>query len=251
MTSPNPPSTLLQRFACARLSGPCLPKSCPGVSATLTTTAFARSSLRGLRSAPDHRTRRALLHLSYSCAPQITYAALVTHGPTRTFGLSTTERYEHLLDSVNRSYRSAEWSSKPGRASSRNLCREDGAMGELLAALAAQLLVVPLLDRLRAVAAIPPSRGWSRVRPGDPNWPSPTEWDGLRQRVGGRLIAVQLPLQPRREAPIGEACRIDTGAMAVPIAGVRFGYSTTRTRPHRNNRAQPFPARPSRSVALR
>src|SRR6516165_3712798 len=186
----------------------------------------------GLRSAPDHRTRRALLHLSYSCAPQITYAALVTHGPTRTFGLSTTERYEHLLDSVNRSYRSAEWSSKPGRASSRNLRREDGAMRrrELLAALAAQLLVVPLLDRLRAVAAIPPRGGWSRVRPGDPNWPSPTEWDGLRQRVGGRLIAVQLPLQPRREAPIGEACRIDTGAMAVPIAGVRFGHSTTRRR---------------------
>jgi hypothetical protein len=29
----------------------------------------------------DHRTRRALLHLSYSCAPQITHAALVTHDP--------------------------------------------------------------------------------------------------------------------------------------------------------------------------
>ena len=37
-----------QRFACARLSRPCLPKSCPGVSATLTTTAFARSGLRWL-----------------------------------------------------------------------------------------------------------------------------------------------------------------------------------------------------------
>src|SRR6516164_447080 len=37
----------------------------------------------GLRSAPDHRTRRALLHLSYSCAPQTTHAALVTHGPAR------------------------------------------------------------------------------------------------------------------------------------------------------------------------
>jgi hypothetical protein len=34
LTSPNPLSTLLQRFACARLSRPCLPKSCPGVSAT-------------------------------------------------------------------------------------------------------------------------------------------------------------------------------------------------------------------------
>ena len=48
LTSPNPLSTLLQRFACARLSRPCLPKSCLGVSATLTTTAFACSSLRWL-----------------------------------------------------------------------------------------------------------------------------------------------------------------------------------------------------------
>src|SRR5215472_4934514 len=38
----------------------------------------------GLRSAPDHRTRRALLHLSYSCAPQITHTALVTHDPNQT-----------------------------------------------------------------------------------------------------------------------------------------------------------------------
>ena len=48
LTSPNPLSTLLQWFACARLSRPCLPESCPGVSATLTTTAFVRSSLRWL-----------------------------------------------------------------------------------------------------------------------------------------------------------------------------------------------------------
>src|SRR5258707_6135519 len=33
----------------------------------------------GLRSAPDHRTRRALLPLSYSCAPHTTHTALVTH----------------------------------------------------------------------------------------------------------------------------------------------------------------------------
>src|SRR5215468_10354614 len=39
----------------------------------------------GLRSAPDCRTRRALLHLSYSCAPQITHTALVTHDPNRKF----------------------------------------------------------------------------------------------------------------------------------------------------------------------
>src|SRR5215217_7497874 len=48
LTSPNPLSTLLQRFACARLSRPCLPESCPGVSATLTTTDLGRSSSRWL-----------------------------------------------------------------------------------------------------------------------------------------------------------------------------------------------------------
>jgi hypothetical protein len=48
LTSPNPLSTLLRRFACSRLSRPWLPKSCSGVSATLTTTGFARSSLRWL-----------------------------------------------------------------------------------------------------------------------------------------------------------------------------------------------------------
>jgi hypothetical protein len=40
----------------------------------------------GLRSAPDCRTRRALLHLSYSCAPPILMTALVTHDPKRSFG---------------------------------------------------------------------------------------------------------------------------------------------------------------------
>src|ERR1700704_3267294 len=40
LTSSNPLSTLHRRFACARLSQPCLPESCPGVSATLTTIAF-------------------------------------------------------------------------------------------------------------------------------------------------------------------------------------------------------------------
>ena len=35
LTSPNLISTLPQRFACARLSRPCLPGSCPDVSATL------------------------------------------------------------------------------------------------------------------------------------------------------------------------------------------------------------------------
>src|SRR5262245_15223950 len=68
LTSPNRISTLLQRFACARLSRPCLLGSCPNVSATFTTIALTTAACGGLRSAPDCRTRRALLHLPYSCA---------------------------------------------------------------------------------------------------------------------------------------------------------------------------------------
>src|ERR1700676_4509221 len=48
LTSSNPISTLLQRFACARLSQPCLSESCPDFSATFTTIAFDDSSLRWL-----------------------------------------------------------------------------------------------------------------------------------------------------------------------------------------------------------
>src|ERR1700678_4301111 len=39
LASSNPISTLHRRIACARLSQPCLPESCPGFSATLTTMA--------------------------------------------------------------------------------------------------------------------------------------------------------------------------------------------------------------------
>jgi len=33
-----------------------------------------------------------------------------------------------------------------------------------------------------------------RVRPGDPDWPSPVEWNRLKEAVGGRLINVESPL---------------------------------------------------------
>src|ERR1700680_4593028 len=48
LTSSNRISTLLQRFACARLSQSCLSKSCSDFSATFTTIAFDNSSLRWL-----------------------------------------------------------------------------------------------------------------------------------------------------------------------------------------------------------
>src|SRR5262249_27633667 len=58
LASPKPLSTLLRRFACARLSRPCLPESRPGVSATLTTTALDRSGLRWLEiSTPMPNTK--------------------------------------------------------------------------------------------------------------------------------------------------------------------------------------------------
>src|ERR1700730_53516 len=48
LTSSNRISTLLQRFACARLSQSCLSKPCSDFSATFTTIAFDDSSLRWL-----------------------------------------------------------------------------------------------------------------------------------------------------------------------------------------------------------
>src|SRR3974390_668293 len=53
------------------------------VSATFTTIALAIAACGGLRSAPDCQTRRALLHLSYSCAPPVLMAVFVTHDPQR------------------------------------------------------------------------------------------------------------------------------------------------------------------------
>jgi len=38
------------------------------------------------------------------------------------------------------------------------------------------------------------ARAASRVRPGDPAWPSDADWDQLNQKVGGRLFKVQSPL---------------------------------------------------------
>src|SRR5215467_10920149 len=48
LTSSNQISTLLQWFAYARLSRPCLTGSCPDIPATFTTLAFDHSSLRWL-----------------------------------------------------------------------------------------------------------------------------------------------------------------------------------------------------------
>ena len=46
----------------------------------------------------------------------------------------------------------------------------------------------------------------SRVRPGDPAWPSEASWDRLSRDVGGRLVKVQSPLAACLEAPSSPSC---------------------------------------------
>src|SRR5229473_7730290 len=67
-------------LACRNLV-PALPQRSP--PSLLTTAACG-----GLRSTPDCRPRRVLLHLSYSCAPPCGPAVLVTQDPSRTLGRS-------------------------------------------------------------------------------------------------------------------------------------------------------------------
>ncbi|MGK6311920.1 FAD-dependent oxidoreductase [Neorhizobium sp. DT-125] len=55
----------------------------------------------------------------------------------------------------------------------------------------------------QALAADHPA---SRVRPGDPQWPSEAGWSRLRENVGGRLISVRSPLDACRSAPSDARC---------------------------------------------
>jgi FAD binding domain len=49
-------------------------------------------------------------------------------------------------------------------------------------------------------------RSASRVRPGDPGWPSAADWNRLGREVGGRLIEVRCTLATCVDAPSGPAC---------------------------------------------
>src|SRR5215471_5858480 len=46
----------------------------------------------------------------------------------------------------------------------------------------------------------------SRVRPGDPAWPSAALWDRLKRDVGGRLIEMRSPFAVCRDDPVGLPC---------------------------------------------
>jgi FAD/FMN-containing dehydrogenase len=47
----------------------------------------------------------------------------------------------------------------------------------------------------------------SRVRPGDPDWPSPAQWDALKQQVGGRLLKPQSPFADHASPGYAEALK--------------------------------------------
>src|SRR5260370_8028523 len=78
----NPLSTLLQRFACARLSQSYLSKSCSDFPQRSPPWLLTAAACGGLRSTPDCRPRRALLHLSYSYASPCEPALVVTQDPS-------------------------------------------------------------------------------------------------------------------------------------------------------------------------
>jgi FAD/FMN-containing dehydrogenase len=73
---------------------------------------------------------------------------------------------------------------------------------------AASIPLVPgisagVLGPTRAAAVARPT---SRVRPGDPAWPSEASWDRLNRDVGGQLVRVQSPLAACMAAPLSPGC---------------------------------------------
>ena len=71
-------------------------------------------------------------------------------------------------------------------------------------ALAAIPSVTPMIPRLR-----------SRVRPGNPGWPSPEQWGRLNQSVGGRLLRPRSPV---------EGCANNDAACSEAIAQIKNPY---------------------------
>jgi FAD/FMN-containing dehydrogenase len=75
----------------------------------------------------------------------------------------------------------------------------------LLKGMAAMIALQPdWLSRAAANAATAP--GFSRVRPGDPAWPSAESWAKLKDAVGGNLIAVEPPFVACATEPKGAGC---------------------------------------------
>ena len=64
---------------------------------------------------------------------------------------------------------------------------------------------LPLMST--AAAQQPPTPATlRRPRPGEPGWPSEAEWEGLKAKIGGRLLKLGSPLDACRAAPGGPEC---------------------------------------------
>ena len=66
------------------------------------------------------------------------------------------------------------------------------------------VLALPLFPGSRVVHTV---SCLSRVRPGQPGWPSAASWDDLNRDVGGHLIKLKSPLGVCQDSPSGAACR--------------------------------------------
>lgn len=82
-----------------------------------------------------------------------------------------------------------------------------------------------------AAAAVLPTKQPSlrRVRPGDPDWPSPAAWENLNRAIGGRLIKVEPLLAACQSAPDSAACAAVLRGLRNPyyIAGQAAGTQTS------------------------
>jgi FAD/FMN-containing dehydrogenase len=81
--------------------------------------------------------------------------------------------------------------------------RRDVLAGLATASLFAGIRGVGTGSTLNASASARPA---SRVRPGDPGWPSDAAWEKLNRQVDGRLMKVQSPLIACVDAPSNTAC---------------------------------------------
>jgi hypothetical protein len=77
----------------------------------------------------------------------------------------------------------------------------------------AGLAATSLFAGIRGVGAAPTPSACasacpaSRVRPGDPGWPSAAQWSELHRQTGGRLIDGRLPFKVCQDEPDGATCR--------------------------------------------
>jgi len=76
----------------------------------------------------------------------------------------------------------------------------------LLVQAVASLPALPSLAVLGSTGVAATPLG-GRARPGERGWPSAADWDLLREKVDGHLIAVKSPLDVCQADPAGEACR--------------------------------------------